>query len=63
MEFVNKDDTESVTVMHLTRSSDENLRDKYKPGNFGKLHYDVVNRLRGEMPKLTFEIEIHRGDD
>jgi len=62
-EFVNKDDTEGVTVMHLTRRFDEKLSDSYNSCKRGNLHYDVVSRLRGEMPKLIFEIEIHRGDD
>jgi len=45
VEFVNKDDTESVTVMHLTRSADEDLNELYNSGKCGKLLYDVVSRL------------------
>jgi hypothetical protein len=66
VEFVNKDDTEGVTVMHLTRSSDEKLDDIFKSGNCGKLHYDVVRRLRDEkskLSKLKFKIEILRVGD
>jgi len=58
VEFVNKDDTEGVTVMHLTRSADENLRDVHTSGNCGKLHYDVVFRLRDEEGYLNFKVEI-----
>jgi E3 ubiquitin-protein ligase SIAH1 len=63
VEFVNKDDTEGVTVMLLTRSFDEKLDDVFKSGNCGKLHYDVVRRLRDEMSKLKFKIEILRVGD
>ena len=63
VEFVNKDNTEGVTVMHLTRSFDEKLDDIFKSGNCGKLHYDVVSRLRDEMSKLKFKIEILRVGD
>jgi hypothetical protein len=60
VEFVNKDDTEGVTVMHLTRRFDEKLDDIFKSGNCGKLHYGVVSRLTDEMSKLKFKIEILR---
>jgi hypothetical protein len=63
VEFVNKDNTEGVTVMHLTRSFDEKLDDIFKAANCGKLHYDVVSRLRDEMSKLKFKIEILRVGD
>jgi hypothetical protein len=63
VEFVNKDGTEGVTVMHLTRSSDENLGDIFRSGKCVKLHYDVVGRLRDEMSKLKFKIEILRVGD
>lgn len=59
VEFVNTDHTEGVTVMHLTRTADENLRDIYRSGSCGKLHYDV-SRLRGEVSKLKLKIEIIR---
>jgi hypothetical protein len=60
VEFVNKDDTESVTLMHLTRSSDENLDGLYNSGKCGKLHYDVVSRLRDEKGNVKFKLEIIR---
>jgi E3 ubiquitin-protein ligase SIAH1 len=63
VEFVNKDDTEGVTVMHLTRSFDEKLEDVFKTGNCVKLYYDVVSRLTDEMSKLKFKIEILRVGD
>ena len=49
--------------MRVTKRFGENLRDIYTSGNFEKLHYDVVNRLRGEIPKLIFEIEILKPGD
>jgi hypothetical protein len=58
VEFVNKDDTEGVTVMHLTGSFDENLDDVYSSGECGKLRYDVVSRLRDEEGKVKFKLEI-----
>jgi len=63
VEFVNADNTEGVTVMHLTRSFGEKLDDIFKSGNCGKLHYGVVSRLRDEMSKLKFKIEILRVGD
>jgi E3 ubiquitin-protein ligase SIAH1 len=63
VKFVNKDETESVTVMHLTRSFDEKLDDVFNSGNCGKLHYDVVSRLRDKMSKLMFKIEILKVGD
>jgi hypothetical protein len=59
VEFVNKDDTEGVTIMHLTRSSGENLDDVYKSGKCGKLHYDVVSRLKDEKGNVKFKLEIN----
>ena len=58
VEFVNNDNTEGVTVMHLTRSSDENLKDIYESGRCGKLHFGVVNRLADKMSRLKYKIEI-----
>jgi hypothetical protein len=58
VEFVNKDNTESVTVMHLTRSAGENLDELYRSGKCGKLHYDVVSRLTDEQSNLKFKLEI-----
>jgi len=60
VEFVNKDNTEGVTVMHLTRSADEDLDDIYRSGNCGKLHYDVLFRLRDEEVYQNFKVEIIR---
>jgi hypothetical protein len=61
--FVNKDNTEGVTVMHLTRSFHENLYDIFKLGNCGKLHYDVVSRLETNDFRLRIMIEIFRVGD
>ena len=58
VEFINKDDTEGVTVMHLTRSSDEYLDNVYSSGTCGKLHYDVVSRLKDEEDNVKFKLEI-----
>jgi E3 ubiquitin-protein ligase SIAH1 len=63
VEFVNTDNTEGVTVMHLTRSFDEKLDDIFQSGNCGKLHYGVVSRLANEMSKLRFKIEILKVGD
>jgi hypothetical protein len=63
IEFINKDDTEGVTVMHLTRSFDENLDDIFKSGNCGKLHYDVVSRLENKERVLKFKTKIFRVGD
>jgi E3 ubiquitin-protein ligase SIAH1 len=63
VKFVNWDDTEGVTVMHLTRSFDENLDDIFKSGNCGKLHYDVVRRLGIKEGVLKFKGEIFRVGD
>jgi hypothetical protein len=63
VEFVNTDNTEGVTVMHLTRSFDENLDDIFKTGNCGKLHYDVVSRLTTKEGGWKFKIEIFRVGD
>ena len=63
VEFVNEDDTEGVTVMHLTRSSVENLFNIYTYGRCGKLHYDVVGRLANTMSRLKYKIEILKAGD
>jgi len=60
VEFVNKDNTEGVTVMHLTRSSDENLDDVYNSGKCGKLLYEVMSRLKDEKGNVKFKLEISR---
>jgi hypothetical protein len=61
--FMNKDNTESVTVKHLTRSFHENLYDIFKSGNCGKLHYDVVSRLATKDNGLKYKMEIFRVGD
>jgi hypothetical protein len=61
--FVNEDNTECVTVKHLTRSFHENLHDVFKSGNCGKLHYDVVSRLATKDDGLKFKIKIFRVGD
>jgi len=63
VEFVNNDNTECVTVMHLTRSSAEKLVDIFESGLCGKLHYDVVNRLADKMSRLKYKIEILKVGD
>ena len=63
VKFVNKDDTESVTVMHLTRSFDENLDVVFKSGNCVKLHYDVVSRLETKERVLRYKTVIFRVGD
>ena len=60
VEFVNKDNTEGVTVMHLTRSAGEDLRDVHRSGNCGNLDCDVVSRLKDEQSNLKFKLEIIR---
>jgi hypothetical protein len=63
VEFVNKDNTEVVTTMHVTSSFSENLDDIFGAGNCGKLHYDVVSRLRDEKCRVRFKMEILRFGD
>jgi hypothetical protein len=60
VEFVNTGNTESVTVMHLTRIADENLRGIHTSGNCGKLRYDVVFRHRDEEGYLNCKVQIIR---
>jgi len=60
VEFVNEDNTEGVTVMHLTRSSGENMDDLYRSGKCGMLDFDVVSRLKDEQSNLKFKLEIIR---
>jgi hypothetical protein len=60
VEFVNEDKTESVTVMHLTRSCNEDLGNVFKSGNCVKLHYDVVSRLRDKEGNVKYKLEIIR---
>ena len=60
VEFVNEDDTEGVTVMNLTRSSDEDLDDVFSSGKCVMLPYDVVRRLKDEEGTLKWKLEIIR---
>jgi E3 ubiquitin-protein ligase SIAH1 len=60
VEFVDEDDTEGVTIMHLTRFCYEDLDDVYNSGNCGKLHYDVVSRLKDKEGNVKFKLEIIR---
>jgi hypothetical protein len=63
VKFVNKDETEGVTVMHLTRRFDEDLAEIFKSRNCGKLHYDVVSRLATKERGLMFKTKIFRVGD
>jgi hypothetical protein len=63
VKFVNRNNTECVTIMHLTRSFLEQMNDIFKSGNCGKLHYDVVSRLTTQYGDLKFKLEIRRVDD
>ena len=60
VEFINTDNTDSVTVMHLTKSFDEKLGEIIKSGNCGKVQYDVVRRLVTKGGRLKFTTEIFR---
>jgi hypothetical protein len=60
VEFVNKDDTEGVTIIHLTRSYNEGLYDVYDKGNCGKLHFHEVSRLKDKEDNVKFRLEIIR---
>ena len=55
VEFINNDNTEGVTVMHLTRSSGQDLEDVRRSGACGKLLYDVVCRLKDEEDNVEFK--------
>jgi hypothetical protein len=48
VECTNKDDTEGVPVMHLSRCFHENLDDMYRAGSCGSLHYDVLSCPKDE---------------
>jgi hypothetical protein len=61
--FVNKDDTEGVTIMHVTRRFTENMNDIFRSGNCGKLHFDVVSRLRNEKGSLKYKMTIRKVGD
>jgi hypothetical protein len=57
VEFVNTDNTESASVMNLTRSFNEKT---LKTGICGKLHYDVVSHLTNGDGDLNYRLEILR---
>jgi hypothetical protein len=61
--FYNQENTESVTIMHMTRSLAENLDDIFRSSNCGKLHYDVVSRLRDKERNLHLKFKILRVGD
>jgi RING-finger-containing E3 ubiquitin ligase len=63
VEFFNKDNTEGVTVMHLTRSFKNKMENFLSTDNCSKLHYDVVSRLKNEVGDLNYKIEICRVGD
>ena len=46
--------------MHLSRSAGENMDNLCNSGKFGKLHFDVVSRLRDEDGNVKFRLEIIR---
>jgi hypothetical protein len=58
VKLVNKDNTEGVTVTHLTRSFSEDLDDVFKSEKCGKLHFDVVNRPETQEGDLKFKLAI-----
>jgi hypothetical protein len=59
VEFVNKDNTQSVTVMHMTRHYGVDLDKLYRWSDCGKLHYDVGNRLGyGGCVRIKLEITL-----
>jgi E3 ubiquitin-protein ligase SIAH1 len=62
VKLVNKDNTEGVTKMHLTRSFGEDLDDVFESQNCGKLQFDVVNGPETEEGDLKFKLEILKVD-
>jgi len=58
VEFVNKDNTAEVTVVHLTGRSGEYLEDVRRSGACGKLLYDVVSSLKDEEGNVKLKLEI-----
>jgi len=63
VKFVNENNTEGVTIMHLARRFRDELDEIFNSGNCGRLHYDVVRRLRTKEGDLKFKLEILRVDD
>ena len=60
MQFTNKDDTEGVSVMYLSRCFDENLDDIYRVGDCGTVHCDVASRPKDQECSMQFKLEIIR---
>jgi hypothetical protein len=60
VKFYNQENTEGVTIMLTTRSLAEHVDDIFRSGNCGKLHYDVVRRLRDKECNLHFKLKILR---
>ena len=58
IKLVKKNNTEGVTVMHSTRSFDENVDDVFKSENCGKLNFDEVNHPESQESDLKFKIEV-----
>jgi hypothetical protein len=58
VEFVNKDNTEGVTVMRFTGNSKVLLPVLCRPGDGVKLHYDEVKRLTDKKCNLKFKLDI-----
>jgi hypothetical protein len=58
VEFVNKDNTASITVMHLTRWYNEDLQRVYVSERRAKLYFDQVSRLKDEKSNVKFKLEI-----
>jgi hypothetical protein len=63
VEFINGNNTESVSVMHLTRSFNKKTNYLLKSGNCGKMLYDEISHLTNEAGDLSYKIEILRVGD
>jgi hypothetical protein len=63
VKFFDKDNTEGVTMMHLTRSFDENLDEVFTSENCGKLHFDVEDRPETWFDNLKFKLKILKVDN
>jgi hypothetical protein len=62
VEFVNKDDTAGITVMHLTSCYKSDLQGVYSSYKCGKLHTDQLNLLKDEKSNMKYKLEIMRVD-
>jgi len=58
VDYVNADNTGSVTVMHLARSFHENFEDIFKAGNCVKVHCGEVSSLANEVSKFKTKIKV-----